>query len=61
MVAELKLLQGNKRDFEFMGESVERSSVSVIIPVRNDRSQLLVLLDALDLLTLLPYQLASKT
>jgi len=57
VVAELKLLQGNKRDFEFMGESVERSSVSVIIPVRNDRSQLLVLLDALDSLKVLPYEL----
>ena len=40
-----------------MSESVERGSVSVIIPVRNDRSQLLVLLDALDSLTVLPYEL----
>ena len=40
-----------------MSDAIARSSISVVIPVRNDRERLLVLLDALDLQTVLPHEL----
>ena len=38
-------------------KAIVRSSISVVIPVRNDRDRLLVLLDALELQTVLPHEL----
>jgi len=40
-----------------MSDTIVRSSISVVIPVRNDRGRLLVLLDALELQTVLPHEL----